>query len=142
MNSDAVRKAEKELARAQAALERAIEHEQVTARIATVEPCSTGRVVRFGNRFDRDGKVYTYVAIRADHHRGDRRWFVSGNDALHNSSRGHQGLVSPCTWVELVQFAIPHTIEVAPLRSHWKSISNLPVVRNVPPGNSHLPLDY
>lgn len=100
------------------------------ARIAADEPAN-GRIVKFGHRFHVGGRVYTYAAIRADNPRGAHRWFVTGADYL-PEGRGHRGLVSPATWPELVEFAIPHTILVAPLNAHWQPVSNHPAPQTSP----------
>lgn len=92
-----------------------------SAAIRANEPAN-GRIVKFGHRFHVGGKVYTYTAIRADNPRGDRRWFISGSDDLQGA--GHRGIVSPATWVELIEFAIPHTVMVAPLNAHWRPVDN------------------
>jgi hypothetical protein len=97
------------------------ERAERSAAIRANEPAN-GRIVKFGHRFHVGGKVYTYTAIRADNPRGDRRWFISGSDDLQGA--GHRGIVSPATWVELIEFAIPHTVMVAPLNAHWQFVGN------------------
>lgn len=97
-----------------------------SAAVRANEPAN-GRIVKFSHRFHVGGKVYTYTAIRADNPRGARRWFISGSDDLIGA--GHRGIVSPATWVELVEFAIPHTVMVAPLNAHWRFVDNPPASR-------------
>lgn len=93
------------------------------ARIRSDEPANQ-RIVRFSHRFTPGGRVYTYAAIRADNPRGERRWFLTGADYL--PMGGHRGIASPATWVEIVEFALPHTILVAPLNAHWRPLDNRP----------------
>jgi hypothetical protein len=97
--------------------------ERETSRHAArlIEPVGDGKVVRFDHRFAKDGKLYTYAAIRASNPRGARRWYITSADYL--SGRGHQGLTSPATWVDLVEFAEPGTIRVA---WEWDTIGELP----------------
>lgn len=120
-----IEEAARRLADAKMAYDAAVQRETTRDRIAGTEPVSHGRVVKFSHRFD--GKVYSYAAIRADNYRGARRWFITSNDGI--AQGGHRGITSPATWVELVEFAIPGTVYVAPLTSHWKPVSNLPAVR-------------
>lgn len=126
--------AARQLADAKIAYDRAVERESLASRIAATEPRSTGRVVRFSHRYGQDNKVYTYAAIRCDNFRGARRWFLTSNDGI--AQGGHRGIASPATWVELVEFAIPGTVCVAPLAAHWHPVpvpatagSNLPASR-------------
>lgn len=114
-----VEQARRAIIKARKDLELALERETLAGRIAETEPKSNGRIVKFSHRFG--GKVYSYAAIRADNYRGARRWFITSNDGLPQS--GHRGIVSPCTWTELVGFAIPHTIMVAPLAAHWVPVA-------------------
>jgi hypothetical protein len=114
------------LADAKMAYDAAVLRESNQVKIAATEPAN-GRVVKFGHRFSPTGKTYSYAAIRADHYRGDRRWFITGND--HFAHSGHEGIPSPATWVELVEFAIPGTIYVAKMISAWQPVSNLPAAQ-------------
>lgn len=114
-----VQEASEQLLAAKRRYDQAVMHASLRERIAQTEPRSSGRVVRFAHRFG--GKTYSYAAIRADNYRGDRRWFITSNDGI--AQGGHRGVVSPCTWVELVEFAIPDTIFVAPLTAHWQPVA-------------------
>jgi hypothetical protein len=102
--------AERQIREATAALQALEERDGWRGRVRATEPRGSEAVVRFRHRFVRNGKLYTYAAIRAENLRGDRRWFITSADYL-PSGRGHQGLTSPATWVDLVEFAEPGTIE-------------------------------
>lgn len=84
--------------------------------------------MKFAARFAPGGKVYQFAAIRADHYRGDRRWFITQNNEYPPSDPMPN---SPCTWIELVRFAEPSTVVRAPAIAHWNPISNLPALSNV-----------
>lgn len=122
-NPISVEQAKRELAEAEARLARAQRAADRLGRIEATEPANR-RIVRFSGTFQPGGQVYTFVAIRADHYRGVRRWFIS-----QNSEMAHRPVVihSPATWVELVEFAVPGSVYVAPLEKGWKPVSNLPV---------------
>lgn len=117
-----IEQAARQLAEAKLAYDAAVLRESYEVRVAATEPKSSGRVVKFTHKYD--GRDFYYAAIRADHYRGARRWFLTSNDVIAQS--GHRGVDSPCTWVELVAFATPDTIRVAPLVAHWIPVQ-LPV---------------
>lgn len=117
--------AARQLAEAKLRYDRAVAAARDRERVQDTEPTggTQGRVVRFSHRYAASGTVYRYAAMRADCRLGERRWFITANDRFPQG--GHRGLRSPCTWAELVEFAIPDTIEVAPLINHWKPVRNL-----------------
>lgn len=115
--SDDIRDAEGELRRAEelvAAARRKLARASQASQVSRFEP-ENGSVIKFLGTFRRGRGTYWFTAIRCDHYRGDRRWFVSMN----NEHPNRDMLPSPATWSEIVGFASRGTIHVA---TEWEQI--------------------
>lgn len=112
-----------------AALAAIEEAESWQTLVMATEP-GNRKMVRFDGTFQPGGRTYSFVAIRADHYRGERRWFISQNFAIGRVPT----IPSPATWVEVVAFAMPGTIRLL------STVGNPIPTPNVPTGDA--PLRY
>lgn len=106
-----LREAEHKIREARRGLSRA---RQLATMVHRSEPAN-GKVIKFEGTFKPGAATYWFTAIRCDHYRGDRRWFVSMN----NDHPNPRMLRSPATWTDLVEFAMPGSIAVA---SNWVAV--------------------
>lgn len=101
------REAERQIRDGVAALAALEEAETYKARVMATEPPNRS-MVQFDGTYVEGGATYSFVAIRADHYRGTRRWFVSQNNIM--NQRRPIVLPSPATWVDIVEFAVVESI--------------------------------